>query len=54
MELAIWKDENQPPNISKAEIQTALSDMGVDWVKHPKILNIKAEVDKIAHLTNYI
>lgn len=52
--MANWYDENSVPNIADSQIKKYLTVIGVDYVKHPTILNISSEVNKIAYLKNYI
>jgi len=52
--MAAWYDENIPPHAEDSDIKKALTSMGVDFVKYPKLLNIKTEVNNMAQMTNYV
>lgn len=51
--MAAWYDEFVPPHIEDAQVKEALKSLGVDYVKHPEILNIKSEVNGIANMSNF-
>jgi hypothetical protein len=48
-----WYDDNIPPHVEERDIKIALDSLGIDYVKHPSIMNISNEVNALSNMSNY-